>query len=213
MNIDEEYFKSEEFQELLESYEASINAGSNPFMDADDLVDLADYYAWQGYDEKAEQAINYALELYPSSTLPNVFKARRALSVGDFVQARFYCDEIENHDDPDYHYLVAEIMIAEDNIEQADRYLRDYSKSVDPDEYEDFVRDCANLYIDYQESEKAYEWMMRSRGDESDDFKELMARTLFGLGKYKDSERIFNELIDHHPFSKTIGMRWLRHSS
>jgi tetratricopeptide (TPR) repeat protein len=28
-----------------------------------------------------------------------------------------------------------------------------------------------------------------------------MARTLFGLGKYKDSERIFNELIDHNPFS------------
>jgi tetratricopeptide (TPR) repeat protein len=44
--------------------------------------------------------------------------------------------------------------------------------------------------------------MMRSRGDESDDFKELMARTLFGIGKYKDSERIFNELIDHHPYSK-----------
>ena len=203
MQIDEEYFKSEEFQELLDSYEASINAGSNPFMDADDFVDLADYYAWKGYDEKAEQDIDYALELYPSSTLPNVFKARRALSLGDFVQARFYCDEIENHDDPDYHYLVAEIMIAENNIEQADRYLRDYSKSVDPDEYEDFVRDCANLYIDYQESEKAYEWMMRSRGDESDDFKELMARTLFGLGKYKDSERIFTELIDQHPYSKT----------
>ena len=203
MQIDEEYFNSEEFQELLDSYEASINAGSNPFMDADDFVDLADYYAWKGYDEKAEQAIDYALELYPSSTLPNVFKARRALSLGDFVQARFYCDEIENHDDPDYHYLVAEIMIAENNIEQADRYLRDYSKSVDPDEYEDFVRDCANLYIDYQESEKAYEWMMRSRGDESDDFKELMARTLFGLGKYKDSERIFTELIDQHPYSKT----------
>lgn len=203
MQIDEEYFKSEEFQELLDSYEASINAGSNPFMDADDFVDLADYYAWKGYDEKAEQAIDYALELYPSSTLPNVFKARRALSLGDFVQARFYCDEIENHDDPDYHYLVAEIMIAENNIEQADRYLRDYSKSVDPDEYEDFVRDCANLYIDYQESEKAYEWMMRSHGDESDDFKELMARTLFGLGKYKDSERIFTELIDQHPYSKT----------
>jgi tetratricopeptide (TPR) repeat protein len=29
-----------------------------------------------------------------------------------------------------------------------------------------------------------------------------MAHTLFGLGKYKDSERIFTELIDHDPFSK-----------
>ena len=28
-----------------------------------------------------------------------------------------------------------------------------------------------------------------------------MARTLFGLGKYQDSERIFNELIDHNPYS------------
>ena len=201
MNIDEEYFKSEEFQELLESYEASINAGSNPFMDADDLVDLADYYEWQGFDEKAEAAIDHALELYPTSTLPNVFKARKALSEGDFAQAEFYRDEIENHDDPDYQYLVAEIMIAQGDIDNADHYLREYSKSVEPDEYEDFVRDCANLYIDYNQSEKAYEWMLRSRGDESDDFKELMARTLFGLGKYKDSQRIFNELIDHHPFS------------
>lgn len=202
MNIDEEYFKSEEFQDILESYEASINAGSNPFMDADDLVDLADYYSWQGFDDKAEAAIDYALELYPSSTLPNVFKARKALSEGDYTQAEFYRDEIENHDDPDYHYLVAEIMIAQGDIEGADDYLREYGKSVEPDEHEDFVRDCANLYIDYNQSEKAYEWMMRSRGDESDDFKELMGRTLFGLGKYKDSERIFNELIDQHPFSK-----------
>ena len=134
--------------------------------------------------------------------MPNVFKARKALSEGDYTQAGFYRDEIENHDDPDYHYLVAEIMIAQGDIKGADHYLREYGKSVEPDEYEDFVRDCANLYIDYNQSEKAYEWMLRSRGDESDDFKELMARTLFGLGKYEDSERIFNELIDQHPYSK-----------
>ena len=149
MNIDEEYFKSEDFQELLENYEASINAGSSPFMDADDLVDLADYYNWQGFEDKAEQAIDYALEIYPASTLPNVFKARKALSEGDFTQAEYYRDEIENHDDPDYHYLVAEIMIARGDIQKADDYLREYAKNVDPDEHEDFVRDCANLYIDY----------------------------------------------------------------
>lgn len=202
MNIDEEYFKSEDFQDLLERYETSINAGSTPFMDVDDLVDIADYYNWQNEDELAEKAIDCALELYPSSTLPNVFKARKALSMGEYAEAEFYADEIENHDDPDYHYLVAEIKIAEGDIEEADKYLHEYGKSVDADEYEDYVRDCANLYIDYDQSEKAYEWMMRSKGDDSDDFKELMARTLFGLGKYEDSERIFNELIDQHPYSK-----------
>ena len=43
---------------------------------------------------------------------------------------------------------------------------------------------------------------MRARQENTDDFKELMARTLFGLGKYDDSERLFNELIDHDPFQK-----------
>ena len=202
MEIDEEYFKTEDFQELLTSYEASMNAGTHPFMDADDLVDIADYYSFYGQQEKAEEVIAYALELYPHATLPNVFMARQALMDQNFELAQQYADQIESHDDPDYHYLRAEIMIAEGHIDEADRYLRDYGLTVEPDEYEDFVKDCANLYIDYGISDKAYEWMMRSKGDDSDDFKELMARTLFGLGKYKDSERLFNELIDRNPYSK-----------
>ena len=202
MPIDEEYFNSEEFQELLDSYETAMEQGAAPFMDVDDLVDIADYYAWQEEVEKADAAIDHALSLYPSATLPNVYMARQALADNDFNLAREFADRIEHRDDPDYHYLTAEIMIAEGNIEGADRYLRDYGMTVDADEYDDFVKDCANLYVDYDINDKAYEWMMRSRGDNSNDFKELMARALFGLGKYKDSERIFNELIDSNPYSK-----------
>jgi tetratricopeptide (TPR) repeat protein len=202
MQIDEEYFNSEEFQELLEGYESAKAQGEAPFMDADDLVDIADYYAWHNQTEKADEAIEHALSLYPSATLPNVYMARQALADNDFDLAREYADKIEQRDDPDFHYLTAEIMIAEGDIEGGDRYLRDYGMTVDADEYDDFVKDCANLYIDYDINDKAYEWMMRSRGDNSDDFKELMARALFGLGKYKDSERIFNELIDNNPYSK-----------
>ena len=62
--------------------------------------------------------------------------------------------------------------------------------------------DIANIFFDYGLNDKAYEWIMRSTGDDSNDFKELMARTLFGLGKFKDSERIFNELLDKDPYSK-----------
>lgn len=202
MPFDEDYYKSEDFRELLDSYERAVESGSHPFMDADDLVDIADYYNMNGDYDKANRVVDHALELYPEATLPNVFKARQALQEGDYELARDYADDIEHKDDPDYHYLVAEIMIAEGNIEQADRYLRDYGLTVDADEYEDYVRDCANLYIDYGISDKAYEWMMRSKGDDSTDFKELMARTLFGLGKYKDSQRIFNELLDKDPYSK-----------
>ena len=57
MPIDEEYFNSEEFQELLDSYEKAIEQGAAPFMDVDDLVDIADYYAWQDEVEKADETI------------------------------------------------------------------------------------------------------------------------------------------------------------
>lgn len=201
MQYNEDYFESEEFKELLESYEAAMQVGEQPFMDSDDLVDLADYYNNIGESDKAVEVVEHALELYPDATLPNVFKARQALMEGDFEMARHYADAIGDKDDPDYHYLTAEIMIAEKHVEKADLYLRRYAKSVDEDEWEDFIKDCANLYIDYGINDKAYQWMMRSKGDDSTDFKELMARTLFGLGKYKDSERLFNELIDRNPYS------------
>ncbi len=205
MNFDEEYYTSEEFQNILESYETSMNEGNAPFMDADDLVDIADYYNWQGEYDKADETVEHALSLYPDATLPNVYKARQALQSQDFEGARQYADSIVHQDDPDYHYLMAEILIAEGRIDESDNYLRDYAQTVDDDEYQDFVKDCANLYVDYGYSDKAYEWMIRLKGDDSDDFKELMARTLFGLGKYQDSERLFNELIDHNPFS---GLYW-----
>lgn len=202
MPFDEEYFNSDDFQQLLSSYEASVESGSTMFLDADDLVDIADYYNMKEEPERALEVVEQGLTLYPDDVLLNVFMARKALDEEDVREAEQIASRIGDKDAPDYHYLQAEILIAQGRIDEADRNLRDYGQTVDPDEYGDFVKDVANLYVDYDLSGKAYEWMLRSMGDDSDDFKELMGRTLFGLGKYKDSQRIFNELIDHNPFSK-----------
>ena len=201
MPFNEDYYNSEDFKELLNHYEASMKEGEHPFMDADELVDIADYYNHFGRNDEANDVIEHALQLYPYATLPNVFMARQALMDCDYDLARHYSDCIEDHDDPDYHYLQAEILIAEGYIDEADNYLHNYEKSVDSDEYQDFVKDCANLFIDYGESQKAYEWMMRSPGDNTDDFKELMAHILFCLENFNDSERLFKELIDNNPYS------------
>lgn len=198
----DEYFDSEEFRNTLESYEESVRSGHPLFLDADDLADIADYYHFTGIDQQADEVIEYALSLYPNATLPNVFKAREALAIGDYDSAVEYIEHIENQDDPEYHYMQAELLIAKDQVEKADEYLREYFATVPPEEYQDFVYDIANIYFDYGLSDKAYEWLMRTKGDGSNDFKELMARILFGLGKYKDSERIFNELLDRDPYSK-----------
>ena len=61
MQYNEDYFNSEDFKELLDSYETALQAGEQPFMDADDLVDLADYYNYNGEGDKAaERVARYA---------------------------------------------------------------------------------------------------------------------------------------------------------
>ena len=195
------YFNSEEFRQILKRYEESVQQGHSIYMDADDLADIADYYQYYGRTEDADCAINLALQYNPEAVGPLLYKAREALSMKDFDTAREYAEHIGAVDQLEALYLQGEILIYEEKVEEADALFREKMKDIMPDEWTDYVYDVANIYSDYNIHDKALEWIARSQGDDSDDFKELMARTLFGLGKYKDSEHIFNELIDHDPYS------------
>lgn len=113
----DDYFDSEEFRSILNNYEESAKSGHSVYMDADDLADIADYYHFTGDDSQASEVIEYALSLYPNATLPNVFKAREALTTGDIDSAREYIEQIENKDDLEYHYMQAELLIAQDMVE------------------------------------------------------------------------------------------------
>ena len=202
MTDDTEYFDTEEFQEILKRYEDSVRSGHSAYVDADDLADIADYYHYQGMLDDANQAIELALQINPEAVGPLLYKAREALSRNDYETARSFAKRVRALDDMESLYLEGEILICEGKLKEADNLFRQRFKETPPDELMDYVYDVANLFSEYNQHEKAFEWVARSQGDNSDDFKELMARTLFGLGKYEDSSRLFNELIDHHPYSK-----------
>ena len=200
--MDDGYFDDEEFREMLEDYERTVKSGQPVFMDVDDLADIADYYQQEGRYDDAQKALDRALELQPDSVVALNYQVHNAISQNDFESAENYLSQIIDHDLPEYTYCRAEIWIAQEEVEKADEYLLEQFKECPQEEWQDFVLDVVNLYTDYGYSEKAMEWMMRAKQDGSDDFKEMMGRTLFGLGKYDDSERIFNELIDRDPFQK-----------
>lgn len=202
MKNDDEYFNDEEFQEILNDYESSARSGQMPLMDADDLVDIAEYYLSQDRYEDAQEAIDRAVKTDSHSLAVLNYQIHEALHSGNFEAAQQYLDCIMEQESPEYIYSRAEILIAQNKLEEADEFLRQQLQDVPPEEYQDYILDVANIYTDYGYNDKAMEWMMRAHQDNTDDFKEMMARTLFGLGKYDDSERIFNELIDKDPFQK-----------
>ena len=45
---EDDYFQSEEFLDILSRYEQAMSTGHAPYMDSDELVDVADYYMSQG---------------------------------------------------------------------------------------------------------------------------------------------------------------------
>lgn len=198
----DEYYDSDEFRELLAEYEEAVNTGQPVFLDADELAEIADYYQMTEHFDEARDAIDMALSLSPGAIAPLTYKIHEALWNGDTDLAREYLDQIIETDEPDYIYDKAEILLAEERVEEADTVFRDEFKNVPPEEYQDYVVDVANIYADYNYPEKAMQWMARGHHEDSPEFKELMARTLFGLGKYKDSEKLWSELIDTDPFSK-----------
>jgi tetratricopeptide (TPR) repeat protein len=198
----EEYFNDEEFRELLDDYEKTVSEDMPVFMDADDLADIADYYQLNDRQEDARRAIERAIELQPDSVVALNYLIHEAINQGDYQQAEDYLSQILDQEVPEYIYCRAEIWMAQGMTEQADQYLRKQLKDLPKDEYQDYVLDVANLWTEYGNCEKSMEWMMRAYPEETDDFKELMARTYMGLGAYDDSERIFNELIDKNPFQK-----------
>ena len=198
----DEYFDSDEFRELLAEYETAVSTGQPVFMDADELAEIADYYQMTEHPEEAESAIQLALSLSPGAIAPLTYRIHEALYNGDTQRAWQLLDQIVEKNEPDYIYDRGEILIVEGRIQEADDYFREEFKKVPAEEYQDFVVDVANIYSDYGQSDKAMEWMNRARYEDTPEFKEIMARTLFGLGKYKDSEKLFNELIDTDPFQK-----------
>ena len=64
MRIDDDlkYFEEPEFKDILARYESARESGTNFYMGADELTDVAEYYSMVMHDEdRANEAIELAL--------------------------------------------------------------------------------------------------------------------------------------------------------
>ena len=156
----DEYFNSKEFKHILAEYEESEKTGQPVFLDADDFTDIAEYYHNMGDMQKATEVINLAASMHPGAAAPLIFKARVALLKQDNPRlADEIAEQISDKTDLDYYYIKAEIMIAEDRIEEANAYLEEKYECIDDVEQEDYILDVVTLFIDYELLDEANEWI------------------------------------------------------
>lgn len=198
----DEYFKSQEFKDILHVYEKGKQEGVSIYLDPNDLADIAEYYHLQGQIDKSVALIDEAINLFPGSSAPLIFRARIELLVNnDPFKAEEFAEQVEDKTDLEYHYLKTEIMLVRHQDREADRFLLDCLGTIDESDREDFYIDVATLFADYDLIDKAHEWLMRSQLQDSDNYQELTGRIALAKGDYMQSQHIFNDLVEKNPYS------------
>ncbi|MBQ4352997.1 MAG: hypothetical protein II758_05410, partial [Prevotella sp.] len=190
------YFDSEEFQEMLRNYEEAINNGESPLLDSDDFTSIAEYYNTKGETEKASEILDHAIDIYPTASAPLIMKARMTLiNDEDDVKAQEYLDRVCDKTDLEFNYMQAELWIDQNNEEEAAELLQRVWEE-NEDEQEDMAIEIATLYVDYDMAEEAAMWLERHDDKESPDYLEVAARIELARRNYDESIRLFNKLID-----------------
>ncbi|MBO4659945.1 MAG: tetratricopeptide repeat protein [Prevotella sp.] len=187
---------------MLKRYEDLRDSDIDTFLDPDEYADVAEYYHSNGDNEAALEAVERALEIFPGAIAPLCFRARYALIVeGDINKANALAEQIEDKFQVEYVYLKAELLIADNKMEEANTYLEQQMQYLeDVDEY---ALDIASMLMEYEEIDYAEKWLKRCNLTEDNEYKELSARIMLRRGNYEESERLFNELIDSDPYSSS----------
>ena len=202
--MESNYFSSKEFLALLKEYEQCEKQGVTCLISSDDYVDIAEYYeTYQGNLELAEKVAKQAIQLYPEATAPLVFMARISLFKGESTDCiRHWTEQVKDTSDWEYRYLMAEIMIIEGKVQEADLYLQECFDEFDDEneDEEDVIYDIATLFCDYGCNEQCVKWLNMAENQDSSDYQEIMARLLISEGDYAKGEELLNHLIDSNPF-------------
>lgn len=197
-------FHTKAFKENLRRYEEALQNGASVYLEPEDFTDIAEYYHLHGNLDKALEAADKALAIFPGSTEPLAFKARVAILIGhDADKAMAIANTISDKQDLEYIYIIAEIMLADNRVNEAEDYLETQEKIISDEDLDDFYLDVASLFADYEIFDLAAQWLAQSSDNDDNDYLEIEGRILLNDGKFKQATKLFNKLIDRDPYSNS----------
>ncbi|MCQ2222374.1 MAG: tetratricopeptide repeat protein [Bacteroidaceae bacterium] len=197
------YFEENEFLECLSKYEEALKNGEQPYMDADELTDIAEYYMLRNREQDANKCILLATTLHPEAIDPQIFLARQQLFHNNIEKAEKIAQEIVEQNDREVVFLWAEIAIKSGEIGKANKILSDYYETID-EEKDLFLYDSAGVFMDYEEWGMALIWATRLKEEypEFDRTEILMCDILVSCGRIKEATPLLESIIDRNPFEK-----------
>lgn len=196
------YYQSRHFLRLLHRYEKAVSEGHVPYLEADELTDIAEYYMTDKQDAKANQAIQAAIDMHPDSVDPQIFLARQKMFYGQLDEARSIIDAITEQEDCEVIYIRAELLIKEGHADEASAFLLKQMEQMQ-DSLDTYLYDCISIFMDYDQWEVAREWLERLRETfpSHPQLPIIEAEILMGVDDYEEALPILQEILDNEPYN------------
>lgn len=190
--------RSKELEELSKRFEEAMERHTHFYEDADNLADLADWYAMRHKKEKAFQVTAYGLSLHPGNTELLVEKAYLYFDNDEIEKAKEVAQSIEDDYMAEVHVLRATLLYDEGREEEAEAEIDAI------EEKDDLVNiiDVAYLYLDKGLPEKAWQWIEKNEKDFADEesFIALKGNYYYQVQDYEKAKQCYNALIDRNPY-------------
>lgn len=198
------YFEDPEFKDLLAKYEGMAKSHTPTYFDAEELTDIAEYYAGLGEEEKAEKAIDFALHLHPTNTDALVFKSRSLCIKGKLSEAYQIMNLIEDPSDREVKFLKADLLMEERRMEEAEAVHLELAQT--ENESSEVLLDIIMTYMDANQKDYAAKWIekLRKKGfneTNSQKFRDVWCDFCMTFGYPEQATQAFQLSLDEYPYS------------
>ena len=198
------YFEDPEFKDILAKYEGMVENHTPTYFDAEELTDIAEYYASQGNEKQAEEAIDFALRLHPSNTDALVFKSRSLCIKGKLAEAYQVMSLIEDPSDREVKFLKADLLMEERRMEEAEAIHEELAEA--ENESLEVLLDIVMTYLDANQAEYATRWLdkIQAKGfNETNNqrFRDAWCDYCMTFGYPEKATNAFQLSLDEYPYS------------
>ena len=194
------YYDSQEFTELLASYENMMSDGGSIYFDSMDIANIAEYYSMNGELDKSDAAVEYGLRLHPTDADILIAKANNLLRRGLKDEARVLAESISDPDNQELLYLKGEIELSFDRPDEADAFFEQAVRLSDDDP--GMLNDIIVKYMDNRNYDLCQKWldMALVLSPDSRNFIELQADLFFDTGQADTAIEWYNHLLDEFAY-------------
>ena len=190
--------RDKELHEIAKQYEAAQAENKPIYLDADDLADLADWYAVHSKYDLATEVAEYGLKLHPDDTGLLVQQAYLCMDTQKKKKAWEIANQI-HEDSSEVKILKANLLLTEGKIDDAEQLL----DTIEDKEDLANIVEVAYMYIDMGHPDKALGWLSRGLEQyaEEEAFLAVTGDCYHAQGLHEKAAYFYNKLIDKNPYS------------